>query len=249
MGLDEKKLRQSQDIIIKTLEGGHTIGRNELKEVLKQQGFDTNEMRYNFILLRASLEGIICFGPRRNKEYTFVLLDEWLPGKDDMTREDAVAELARKYFLSHGPATIADFSWWSGLTQSECKTALEGIKHLLHKTEMNGVTYWMPKDLQDVKLNKQAAYLLPPFDEYLVSYKDKTAAVAPELVKKVLSPPNGLYPGVVVINGQVAGTWKRTLGKNNVEVNINLLMNLKESQMKAIDRSIAQYSKFLGYKQ
>jgi hypothetical protein len=248
MELDEKTLRQSQEIIIKALEGGGIIGRNELKEVLSRHSVNTSEMRYNFILLRASLEGIICFGPRRNKEYTFVLLDEWLPGENSLSRDESIAELARRYFLSHGPATIADFSWWSGLTQADCKRALESIKHLLNKEEINGYEYWMPKDLRNITINKRAAYLLPPFDEYLVSYKDKTAAVAPDLVKKVLSPPNGLYPGVIVMNGQVVGTWKRTLGKNNVEVNTHLLMPLKENQLKAVEKAVAQYSKFLGYK-
>lgn len=124
-GLDEAVFARSKDLFVRALQGGKRLARNAMYEVLEAGGVSTAGQRGLHILGRLAQAGVICFGAREGKQQTFALLDEWAPTARRMARDEALAEIARRYFTSHGPATLQDFAWWSGLTVANAQAALE----------------------------------------------------------------------------------------------------------------------------
>jgi hypothetical protein len=120
LNLDNRVFERSKEVIVQALEGGHQLLRNELYNILKFANIPTSDMRGLHILHRLALEGIICFGPRKGRQHTFVLLDEWIPKTKRMDHNESLGELVLRYFTSHGPATIQDFRWWSGFNRIRC---------------------------------------------------------------------------------------------------------------------------------
>ncbi|MVM38290.1 winged helix DNA-binding domain-containing protein [Spirosoma sp. HMF3257] len=172
--LNEAVFAKSQAAMIRALEGGQQLTRPELKAALSGAGILTHDLRLNFLLGNAAFDGLICFGNRRGNEFTFTLLDEWFPASKRIERDEALASLTSRYFTSHGPATLHDFVWWSGLTVTEAKEGLDLAKSTLFSELMNGQTYWMGSSALTYTVPAMV-HLLPSFDEYLVAYKDRRA--------------------------------------------------------------------------
>lgn len=114
--LDEVTFARSETLFAKALQGGKQLTRSELMDVLEQDGISTNTQRGYHILWRAGQNGLICFGPRRGKQDTFVWLDDWLPQGKSLSREESLAELAYRYFTGHGPGRRPGFYVVVGLT-------------------------------------------------------------------------------------------------------------------------------------
>src|SRR5688572_10872776 len=126
MGLDDATFARSNDVLAKALQGGQQRTREELAAVLHQAGIYNGELlAFTYLMIRAELDGVVCSGARRGKQFTYALLDERAPQARQLTRDEALAELARRYFSGHGPATLADFVWWSGLTVTDARSGLE----------------------------------------------------------------------------------------------------------------------------
>jgi hypothetical protein len=202
---------------VKALDGGRQLTRTVLYAMLDAARISTAGGRGLHIVLRLALEGLICFGAREGKEQTFALLAEWARGAKRMPRDESLAELARRYFTSHGPATWRDFAWWSGLRTADAREAIQlAAPHLVRDT-VDDTEVWrgtsMPRARQQAL---SAAYLLPPFDEYTVAYKDRTAALNPKHAK--YAQFGGMLSPTIVIDGQVCGTWKRASGTGGVTI-------------------------------
>lgn len=228
--LDAAALRRCRTAAAKALRGGKSLTRAELYSALDRAGIATANGRGLQIVFALAHERVICFGARRGKQPTFVLLDEWLPPAPPRPRDEALAELARRYFTSHGPATLADFLWWSGLTAKEGREAMALAGPV---PEPRRVTH------------KPMARLLPPFDEYTVAYRDRSAIVAPEFARRV-NAGGGMISAVVVLDGRVTGNWKRSLRGKSVSVDLSLFRELTKSERKLVDAEIARYVRFLG---
>src|SRR5205085_10298801 len=164
--LDDAVFRCTNAVLANALQGGKQLTRDELASALQQAGIVTEDVqRVTYIVMRAELDGIICSGVRRGKQFTYALLAERAPQARSLDRDEALAELTKRYFTSHGPATIQDFVWWSGLTVADAKAGLAMVtSHLLHET-INGQTYWFSPSTPPVQYLSQAAYLLPNYDE------------------------------------------------------------------------------------
>ena len=121
--------------------------------------------------------GLICCGPRAGKQQTFVLLDEWVPTPSRRAREEALALLARRYFAHHGPATLADFVWWTRLTVADANVGIEGARSQLSAEENNKTTWWSGPGAPRRMIRKAPCHLLPVYDEYTVGYADRSAAL------------------------------------------------------------------------
>jgi hypothetical protein len=180
------------------------------------------------ILFALAHERLICFGARRDKKPTFVLLDEWVPPSAPKVREEALAELAKRYLTSHGPATIADFAWWSGLTMKEANEALS----------LAGVI-----DYEEAA--KGTAHLLPPFDEYTVAYKDRSAVLDPAYAKRV-NAGGGMLNAIAVVAGKVVGGWKRVVRGGSVDVSVTPFRELNARETRALDKEATHYARFLA---
>jgi hypothetical protein len=190
-------------------------------------------------------DGFICFGAREGKQQTFVLLDEWAPKARRMARDESLAEIAKRYFTGHGPATLQDFAWWSGLTTADATAGLEMAKRLLAQETINGQTYWLASSTPAIKDSSPTVYLLPAYDEYTVAYKDRSA-VLDTIYPKQANSGNGIFYPTIVVDGRVVGTWKRTLKKDSLAISLNPFAKLKRAETQAIAEAAGRYGKFLG---
>lgn len=243
--LDEGVLAHSRDIVMAALHGGRRLTRAALYAQLESGGVSPAGQRGIHIIGRLAQEGLICFGARDGKQPTFVLLEEWVPAAKTLPREEAVAELTRRYFTSHGPATLHDFVWWSGLTRSDARAGLEMMQGYLVEEVIANQTYWRAASMPTLHLSSPAAHLLPAFDEYLVGYQDRRAVLDPALVKRI-NAGGGMLNPVIVIDGQVAGTWKRTLKKDTVTITPSWFASPTGDQLHAFHAAAQRYAAFLS---
>jgi hypothetical protein len=141
-GFTKEIFQKSNQVITKALQGGKKLIRTELKKLLDAAKIPTQDVGLSYALMQAEIDGLICSGPRIGKQFSYMLLEERVTKTKKLSNDESLAKLTLKYFTSHGPATIADFSWWSGLTQSEIKKGLELNKPHLEKIEIEKKTYW-----------------------------------------------------------------------------------------------------------
>lgn len=241
--LDEGLLKQSQEIMAESLEGNRALSRDDLNLRLNEKGIRTNEQRASHILMTAEIDGVICSGGIQGKQQTYALLTERVPEKKILHRDEALAELAKKYFTSHGPATLPDFIWWAGLPTSEARKALEMIKPLLYAETIDNETYWFATPPDFKQTHSGSVYLLPAFDEYLISYKNRSAAITADHHRKAISN-NGIFRPVIVVDGQISGLWKRTVGKNIVTIELDHFRPHNQNEMRLIARAADAYGNF-----
>jgi Winged helix DNA-binding domain len=244
--LDDAIFTCSNTALVKALQGGKQLTRPELASALQQAGVAADDLqRFTYIIMRAELDGIICSGARRGKQFTYALLDERAPQTRTLDRDEAQAEFARRYFTSHGPATLQDFVWWSGLTVADAKSALEMAASQLMREVIDRRTYWFSTSSPPAHDLSQTIYLLPNFDEYTVAYTDRSAVIDESDMTKFDDRGNVLN-NTIVLNGRVIGTWKRTLKKNMVIVTPHLFSSLNEAETRAFEVAINRYGAFLG---
>jgi DNA glycosylase AlkZ-like len=243
--LDESAFARSKDLFARALQGGRRLARNAMYKVLEAGGVSTTSQRGLHILGRLAQDGFICFGAREGKQQTFALLDEWAPKAKRLARDESLAEIARRYFTSHGPATLQDFAWWSGLTTADAVAGLEMAKRFLAQETINGQAYWLASSTPATKDPSPTAYLLPAYDEYTVAYKDRSAALNPEHAK-LPNYGHGIFNPTIVVDGQVVGTWKRTLNKDSLAISPSPFAKLKRAETRAVAEAATRYGKFLG---
>jgi DNA glycosylase AlkZ-like len=244
--LDRASIERAQQLFHDALKGDKQLSRQSMMTLLNDAGISTEGQRGYHTLWYAALVGLICLGPTVDKQQTFALLDEWVPYPRELSREEALAELAQRFFTSHGPATVQDFARWTGLTISDAKGGLEAVKSGLIAEKINSQEYWMPGDTPAAKVHTSAnLHLLPGFDEYLLGYKDRDAILATEHASKIVPGNNGVFLPTVVIGGRVLGTWKRTVRKNAVSIQLIPFIQLEPAEERAAIEAAEGYSDFL----
>jgi hypothetical protein len=237
---------RSEKLVIKALQHGATLTRDQMYEQLERSRISTAGQRGIHILWRLAQEGIICFGAHAGKQPTFVLLDEWVPKAKRLERDEALAELARRYFTSRGPATLQDFAWWSGLKVSDARAGVEMVSSRLAQETMGGKAYWMPQNQRATPGASAEVNLLPSFDEYLLAYKDRNASLDPRDAPKIVPGEGGMFLPTVVRDGRVEGTWRRTFKKNTVVITTNFFRSPKTPKTRALADAAERYGHFLG---
>jgi hypothetical protein len=242
--LDQTVFTRTHKALARALHGGRQLTRDALRHAVQRTGIPTEGPRFLFILARAELDGVICSGARIGKQFTYALLEERVPPARRLTHDEALAALTARYFASRGPATVQDFVWWSGLTGRDAKAGLDMGSGSLACETIDGRTYWRSASLPAVARASCGAHLLPPYDEYLVAYKDRTAALALACNKRLAA--NAIFGPTVVLDGQVVGTWKRTLGKRDVTITLSPLGNLRKADQHAVNEAARAYGAFLG---
>jgi hypothetical protein len=232
--------KRSNAALSKVLRGGRQLTRIELAAALQGAGLATaGELRLGYILMRAELDGIICSGGRRGKQFTYALLDERAPNAKTLPRDEALAELTHRYFTGHGPATINDFAWWSGLTLADVKRGLDLVKGRLAREDFDDRTYWFSDSLPPAAPIR-AAYLLPNYDEYVIAYRDHSAVFDMANLSQLI------FGHLIVVKGRIVGTWKRTLQKSAVVLEANTFVPLTPAEGRAVMKAAGQFGAFLG---
>lgn len=246
VGLDEDTAKRSRAALEKALAGGKHLTRDELRSVFEQAGISTSgELRMGYLLMRAELDGVICSGPRRGKQFTYALLAERASGARTLGREEALAELSLRYFLTRGPATVQDFAKWSGLTVSDGELGLEAVKSSLRSEVFAGKTYWLSPEGPAAGFSSPMVHLLSIYDEYISSYKDRSAIIDPDRAEKLIAMGNALSY-IILIDGQIRGVWRRTLQKKSVSIEINRFEAFSPSEEEALAAAARSYGDFLG---
>lgn len=241
--LDDATLARSNDILAAALRDGAQRERGELLAILEQHGISTTGQRATYMLQRASLDRLICQGAARRNKPTFYAIDH-LPGRPrTLARDEALAELARRYFTSRGPATLQDFIWWSGLTASDARAGLESIRAELVEETVNGTQTWRPPS--EPPAGELPPVLLPGFDEYLLGYQDRSAVLDPRFAQRVVPGGNGMFSPTIVIGGRVVGTWKRDVKKSAVIMTPQPFEPLSDKDLRAFDRAAQPYGAFM----
>lgn len=230
LAIEDATLRRAEKHTHRALEGGKQLSRGELLELLARANVPTDEQRGYHLLVQLAMRGLICFGPMRDKQATFALLEEWAPPQRSLTREESVALLVRRYAQSHGPATASDFAWWSGLTLREAQSALA----------QNEAPHDQPTS------TVRSAHLLPGFDEYLLGYRDRSDVLDPAYQPQIVPGSNGVFAPILVYDGRVVGTWKRELTKRAVLVRFKPFTKLTTVARAALARAAERYGTYLG---
>jgi hypothetical protein len=242
--LDEQVFARCRKLVVKALEGGRQLTRTAVYALLAQAKISTAESRGLHILGRLAHDGLICFGAREGKQQTFALLAEWAPGARAMAREESLAELARRYFTSHGPATWRDFAWWSGLKAADARAAIDLARPHLARDVLGAQEFWRGTSSRRAAPQAlTAAYLLPPFDEYTVAYKDRTAVLDPGHAKHAQA--GGMLSPIIVIDGQVVATWKRSRGRDAATITPSFFGKVTAEQAQKTARAAERYGQFL----
>jgi len=248
LGLDEATHTRARNLVVRALQGGRAQTRAQLMQLFEQAGIGTTGQRGYHLLWSFGQEGLLCLGPLAGKQQTFVLLEEWVPTPTVLGREEGLATLALRYFTSHGPATAHDFAWWSGLAVGQARRGLESIKARLVTRKLEGKEYWWAENSPSTTARPlpSTVHLLPGFDEYLLGYQDRQAVLAAEHADLVVPGRNGIFQPMVVVDGRIVGTWKRTFRKNDVEVFVKLFESQALSPVAAgqLARAIEQYQAF-----
>lgn len=215
LDLSEDVFLNSYRVLEKLLEGNKSLTRQELGEGFLQAGLPSDNIVMTRFMARAETEGIVCSGVDKGNKPTYALLEERVPPVRELSREESLACLATRYFQSHSPATLSDFCWWSGLPVTEVRQAIGLIDSELILEKIGSETYYLHQLYNSTKpLRKEILHFLPSFDEYLISYKDRTTVLPLEHHPKAFNTFGTFYP-VILHNGQIVGNWIKK--KNDIE--------------------------------
>ncbi len=250
--LEKRTFDVARDVLVKALSGGKELSRQAIYRLLKEAGIklegsgplDSGQIRGQHILAYHAQTGLICYGRHQGKQPAFALLDEWVPSTGTLDLYAALAELAKRYFTSHGPATTRDFAWWSGLPLRDIRVGIEAAGVGIDRMEINGVEYLIGASASRGPYDSPGLHLLPPFDEYTVAYRDRSSVVAAE--HKELASSGGVFRPIVVVDGQVVGTWKAAVRKDGLDVISTPFSPDGRLEENAVRAAAKRYADFLG---
>jgi hypothetical protein len=242
--LDARTLSRGLAVFERALRDGHYLTRRELGERLARARMPMAGMRLGLLAMHAEQEAVICSGPRRGRQFTYALLEERVPATRPIDRDEALGELCRRFFRSHGPATVRDFVWWSGLLTSDAKRGLEIIK--ARALEGDGLVYWELDESRGRDSRDRLVALLPIYDEYLVAYRDRAAVSHGPAVLGAGEGGAVRFLHAMVIAGQVAGTWRTARAAGGITLQATLLRPLTARERKALAEEVDRYARFLG---
>ena len=247
--LDNNVLNRCSDILVKILEGGKQLTRDAINEEFKKHNVIAKGHWLSYIMMNAELEGIICSGARQGNQFTYALLEERVKYKKSLEkpacpadRDEALAELTKRYFNSRSSATVKDFATWSGLTISDCKKGIEMTKTFLQKEVIEQQEYFFNTTISLPDKQPEKIHLLPIYDEYIMGYKDRSAIMT--FKDNAISS----YDSMILFEGQVIGTWKRTISKNFIDIEFEFFNPLNKYQSKIFDKTVNRFSEFMNLK-
>lgn len=245
LGLDEAVLRRSRGVITKALQGGKQLTRAELALAMKRARIPTEgPFRLARLVMHAELDGLICSGARRGKQFTYALLEERVPPAKVLDRDEALSELAKRYFNTRGPATVDDFAWWSGLTKSDARRGVEAVKSEFEHEIIDGRGYWFPPPAP-FKTRSPFARLLPNYDEYFIGLKDRSAMMA-ALTGAGVKGVTFLGGHILTVNGQIRGGWARVFRGETAIVELKVHGTLADAEQRAVATEVKRFGAFLG---
>lgn len=239
-GVTDELRERCSEVLEHELSGGEASTRKELRAALAEEGIEIEGPTLGHVMMHAELDGLICSGPLKGKQQTYVLLASRVPKPRSLEREEALGELCLRYFTGHGPATVRDCSWWSGLTMTDIRIGLEIAGDRLESVEDADGTRWYAAPAPSRVPRRKTAFLIPMYDELGVAFKDLRMVYAGG------PPPDGVMARPIVIAGETVGSWKRVLSSNAATLEATLLVDLDQGRRRALDAAVTRFSAFLG---
>lgn len=244
--IDDAVATTAKALFASALEGANHLTRAELGEVLQRGGIEASGQRLGYLAMWAELDAVICSGARKGKQQTYALLDERAPSARELHPEDALAELTRRYFTSHGPATPHDFSMWSGLTVTDARHGLNLVQDELASESIDGTTWWFVAPASAPVFEQPLIHLLPNYDEYFIGFKNREPTTSPDIPDWFDPKSEFWLAHSVARNGVNEGAWRRKLGKNDVRITAMLPLGLTDAEHDALVAATEAYGRFLG---
>ena len=245
--IDRDLATRSRAVIEKALRGGGALTREELGTCLRDAGIEATGSRLAYLVSDGELDAAICSGPRRGRRQTYALVEERLPPARPRERDEALAELGRRYVEGHGPAQVADLAWWSGLTIADARVALESATPPLVRETHDGRTFFASPTAPapGAKPPRPFMHLLPNYDELLIAFRDRTDAIDPEL------PPPArvaqvVLNHIVVRDGLVVGGYRRRDERTITRLEIDPLVGLSPADREALRGVIERFAAYLA---
>jgi hypothetical protein len=246
--IDRKLLDRSRVVLAKALTGGKHLTRTELAAALtaaRVRVDGSGGQRLARLVMHAELDGLICSGPRRGKQFTYALLDERVPPGRTLHGDDALRELAMRYFATRGPATADDFAWWSGLTKSAARKGILGAKSSLEHAVIDKRDFWFTP-ARSARMRTPFVRLLSNYDEYFIGHKDRSAIHAHLHASGVTAIPSAAFGHLLIVDGQVVGHWARAISETSAVVRLSPLVALNRTVLRAVAHEVHRFSGFLG---
>jgi len=234
--LDSRTYTRARVAFERALEGGRYLTRTELATALARVRIAATGQRLAHLVMHAELAGAICSGPRRGTQFTYALVDEHVPAQAPLTREEPLAALATRYFRSHGPATVHDFAWWSGLTVGDSRAAVALAR-------VEGAVLAAPPLADRVT---GAHFLLPNYDESLIAYRHRGASLDPERSRNFGVFTAAELPHQIVLHGRVAGSWRREVSARSAAVTLRTYTRPSRAETTALAGEAARLGRFFG---
>lgn len=245
MELDKPLLVKCAKILEKALQDGKSLTREILKTELEKNNIHADGIRLSAIMMYAELEAVICSGPRQGKQFTYALLEERAAPAKKISYDEALIKLTDQYFRSRGPATLQDFTTWSGLTVKDAKTGIANLSdHFVHEHTDDKTYIYIPAEYKEPK-SIQKCFLMPDYDEYGMSYKDRSAIFNPANKGKIISRDNPIFNRMIIIDSRIEGTWTRTVKGNDVYVETYPFRTLNKNHNDLLNNAIKKYSAFV----
>lgn len=228
-------------IIEKELEGGKFLTRAELKSGLEKKKIKADGLRLGYIMMRAEIEGIICSGPRRGKQFTYALLEERVKPMPKISRQDALIQFTERYFRSRGPATVKDFASWSGLAIKDIREGVSNLPTSFLRENWKAQEFIFEDRPSSTSAGLQKSFLMPIYDEYGMSYKDRS-----HLRGSSSTPTTTIFNNMIIIDGTVAGGWTRAVEKNKSKIETFPFEELNKTRQVALNKALKSYMRFSG---
>lgn len=244
--LDEPILSRARDLMTHALRDSTFLTRQELAAVLARAGIEAAGQRLAYIIMHNELNAVLCSGSRRGKQFTYALVDERAPLARTLPREEALAELTRRYFTSHGPATVKDFVWWSGLTTADARLGLGMLGVAVERFEMEGIMFFDIPTGRLLTPDPPVVRLLQAYDEFVVAYTESRNVLKVDNLLGSMSVGRPLYYHPVVVDGQVAGHWRRFDSRSGTSVDVQLRRALSPGEVEALLAEVERFAVFAG---
>ena len=245
LGLTSEVLRKSNRVIAKALEKHGALTRTQLKAELNRAGIDTEgTQRLAHIAMHAEIEALVCSGAPQGKLQTYALVDKRVKKSRALEGDEALHELTLRYFASRAPATVHDFSWWSGLTIAECKRGIAMTGKALEPMTLAGKSFFVPPDFVLPASVPNEAHLLPNYDEYFIGFKDRSAIAQRIKSSTLVTGGNALIAHVATIGGQLIGGWRRSSEQNRALLKFELMVQLTRGERASVKRVVDRFAEF-----